>query len=206
MKVSYTVMAHPARMDAAVALAASVGAGLVIDSLGVGETENGDRAWRMFDPTADWHVVLQDDALPVEEFTAHVERALTAARWPIVSLYVGSGRPHQRRVLNRVQWAKAQGASWMEAPTMLWGVGIAMTTATVHEFLVWGDGKDGPYDRRIGRFARAIGSGVGYVLPSLVDHADGPTLVQHPWGPPLVPRRAVWLGTAESYDSAAVYW
>jgi hypothetical protein len=207
MRVSYSVMAHVDRADEASALAESLGGcDIAWDSalLAYGETLNGDRAWALHDPSCAWHVVLQDDALPVDGFLEAVPQALAHAGGTLVSLYVGGGRPYPLQVGAAVANAKRAGRSWLESAQLLWGVAVAMPTPLVPEFQRWGFRQEGVYDKRLGRFAVTKGMRVRYTTPSLVDHADGPTLITHPWGPPTTPRRARSLGIADTYDTPTV--
>jgi hypothetical protein len=202
--VSFTVMGHTARQQQARRLARDLSCPAMFDTpeLGLGEVANGNRAWACA-RHADWHAVLQDDALLVPGFLEALPRALAAADHSIVSLYTGTGRPLQRSVESAIRVADARGWAWLEHRTLLWGVAVAMPTGLAPDFLAWGAGQPGPYDERIGRFARERRIPVLYTHPSLVDHADGPTLLQHKVGPPTAPRRAHRLGTAADYTTPA---
>lgn len=208
VSVSYAVMAHTARLGAALELAETVGADLFVDDGTLGENANSDRAWAAADPEADWHVVLQDDAVPVPGFTGQVEAALSVAPATVVSFYVGGGMPFQTvgPVRYAIEQADLVDAAWFEADTLHWGVGVAMPAAWVHDYLTRVAGDETPYDERIGAYvARHRGTPVRYTWPSLVDHADGPTLVEHADGlPRVVPRRAYRTGTRNDWDAAVV--
>lgn len=202
--VSVAVMAHTARAQQALHLAAALGARLSIDDGTLGETVNGDLAWSMHDPYADWHLVLQDDAVPVDGLLEHVAAALEHCPPTAVSLYVGTGRPRQPAVERGIALAEAKGTAWMECATLLWGVAVAMPTAHVAPFLSWAQANRLPYDRRIGAYWQRARIPVRYTWPSLVDHADGPTLLDHPWGRPTMPRRAWRVGVPSTWDTEAV--
>lgn len=206
MNVSYAVMAHTSRAEAVWRLTSLIGGPLAItvDSGALGETRNGDLAWGSYAPDGDWHVVVQDDALPVPEFRRHVDAALAASPPAVVSLYVGTGRPHQPKVARLIREANTRDAAWIETPDLWWGVGVAMPTGVVEAFLTWGMDRDGPYDQRIGAFAREAGLPVRSTWPSLVDHADGPTLLAHAWGPPRTSRRAHRIGARLDWDTEVV--
>jgi hypothetical protein len=167
-----------------------------VDKGTMGELGCGDRAWGQYHVDSDWHVVLQDDAIPCDNFTTHVESALgflSDAGWDksVVSFYTGTLRPQRERVASSVATADAVGATWLKSRSLMWGVGVAMPTFKIRQFLSWGKRHSGlPYDVRIGTFARRNEMPVLYTVPSLVDHADGPSLVKHSYGPPTGPRRA----------------
>jgi hypothetical protein len=204
VRLSVAVMAHADRIDQAERLAATTGAKLLVDDGTLGEIANGDQAWGLHDPEADWHLVLQDDAQPIDNLLHHVTAALEHAPRTAVSLYVGTGRPKQDAVQRAIQLATDRGTAWLEHPTLLWGVAVAMPTDHIGPFLQWAKTSHLPYDRRIGAYWQQVRTPVRYTWPSLVDHADGPTLVTHPWGPPKAPRRAWRVGTPDQWDTEAV--
>jgi hypothetical protein len=197
-------MAHVDRLDQAQRLARATGASLAVDDGRRGENANGDWAWREHDRDSDWALTLQDDAQPVDDLLNHVAAALEHAPRTAVSLYVGTGRPKQPAVEAAVHTATATGAAWLEHPTLLWGVAVAMPTDHITPFLTWARTNHLPYDKRIGAYWQRARIPVRYTWPSLVDHADGPTLVKHPWGPPRAPRRAWRVGIPDRWDTPVV--
>lgn len=205
-------MAHTLRAEDAWTLRQATDADLVvIDDGSMGETQCGDTTWEdLSDLNTDWSVVLQDDAVLVDGFRPALDAALDVAGDALVGLYVGTCRPRSWEVQYAVEVADAMDASWLTSSLMLWGVGIAMPTRLIPEFLTWGRsrqaGTDARYDRRLGWFARRIGLPIKYTWPSLVDHADGPSLVAKPRPQRIQPcsRVARRVGVRESYDGPAV--
>jgi len=186
--VDVVVMAHPSRAPQALALARQIDALTAWDERN-DEWDNGARAWRTTDPAADWAVVVQDDAVPVPNFRHHLERALAKTPRTGISLYVGTGRPRAERVRRAAHEATRQGASWLECDSLLWGVAIALPAEHVDPMLDWAQHQRQPYDQRISAwYRRSRKQPVRMTWPSLVDHADGPTLVKS--GRPAVPRHA----------------
>ncbi|MBN0040229.1 hypothetical protein JN535_08640 [Cellulosimicrobium cellulans] len=210
VNVSYAVMAHTARLGHALDLAESLDAALFVDDGRLGENANGDRAWAAADPDADWHVVLQDDAVLVAGFVDQVRRALAASPRTVVSFYVGTGMPFSTvgPVRYAISEATAVDAAWFATDALHWGVAVAMPTSWVHDYLATMTSDPTPYDQRIGKYAAAYRrSPVRYTWPSLVDHADGPTLVDHADGlPRVVPRRAYQVGTRSDWDTPPVWF
>ena len=192
-------MAHIDRATDAQHLANLLDASVSLDDGTLGENANGDRAWSMFNPADAWHIVLQDDAVPIDNFRTHAAAALAVAPPTAVSFYVGTGRPLQGLVGKAIAAADASRHAWLSFHGMLWGVGVAMPTADIPAFLEYAAGSRLPYDERIGEFWRLRGVHVRYTWPSLVDHADGPTLLHHPWGAPTAPRRAHRVGVPVSW-------
>lgn len=120
---------------------------------------------------ADYHVILQDDAILPPNFYKHCENALNAV--PIrslVSFYTGTGRPLPDRVTNAVK--RAANSSWLVANTLYWGVGIAIPTAHITDMLETIADRTEVYDTRIGIAYQCQRLPVYYTNPSLVDHDD----------------------------------
>lgn len=139
-------------------------------------------AWGMRDPYSDWHVVLQDDAVPCADLLAGLARGLEEVdERGIVSLYLGGGAPLPRLWGGLAARADAEGASWVIGPRTTWGVGLAIPTAWVPDMLDTGDRQgQAPDDVRIGRWANRRRYEAWFPWPSLVDHREGDSLVGHP--------------------------
>jgi hypothetical protein len=165
--------------------------------------DTGRRAWEAIDQTADWGMVVQDDALVTRDLIAGLERA--AAFLPercLVSPYTGTRRPVASRVERAVQAAKAANASWIRMPSLNWGVAIMAPTDIIDKMLPWCDKQTYPnYDRRIGRYAIDVLRLPTYCTwPTLVDHRDDDSLVGHGRG-----RKAhQFLG--EDASALSVHW
>lgn len=180
MKIDVRIMAHPSRRERAERLAERVGAGITWDERD-DEWDTAARTWGAIDGLADAGVVLQDDALPIDDFREHLAAALDAAPYPtLISLYVGTGRPLQRRVEHAIRRANHRGAAWLAAPTLYWGPAVVLPVSRIGPMLAWCDDKALPYDSRLGAFCGAcMHRPVLYTWPSLVDHDDDePSLVQ----------------------------
>ena len=174
-------MAHVERAEAVLALQEQVDPDFISwDDGSRGEWANGSEIWhRLADEPTDWSVVLQDDAQPVDNFREHVAAMLDRAPLTAVGLYVGTCRPRAMQVLVAVEKARELDAAWLEADTLLWGVGVALPTAAIPPMLEWADRMDTAYDQRIGQWFRRQGIPVRYTWPSLVDHTDGPSMIRH---------------------------
>lgn len=143
---------------------------------------NGVQAWMMFDPAADYHLVIQDDALPCADLLAGVEVALehVPGDGP-VSLYMGTKRPTPTLVTQMAKQADDEGACWIGLPLLGWGVAFAAPVAAIPEMIsVAGGMKRQPYDTRIGRYWRTtVKVPAWHTWPCLVDHHQGRSLVGH---------------------------
>ncbi len=154
--------------------------------------ETGSRAWALFDPRADWHLVIQDDVRVVPDLLARTAALLDGLehRGP-VSLYIGRGRPRQAAVRRAV--ADSVGG-WVTMPWLLWGPAFALPTAQIPRMLAACRVGSREYDRRISNYFERQHIPTLYTLPCLVDHRDEGSLLGHDRG---VERRA-WEWAGES--------
>lgn len=177
MNISITVMAHPKRRkQAEMLLVKLAGQGFVFcgitwDQIN-SEWDTGKRALLAGVPAkADWHVVLQDDAILPPNFYEHVANALTVIpQKSLVSLYTGTGRPLPDRIITAIE--RAGDCSWLKFSTLLWGVAVALPTAHITEMLDFVADRTEVYDSRIGWAYMRQALPVYYTNPSLVDHDD----------------------------------
>lgn len=144
--------------------------------------DTGRRAWEAIDQTAEWGMVVQDDALPCRDFIAGMQAALDRVPLNVlVSPYIGTRRPVRSRIERVVSEAAAAKAAFIEMPSLNWGVAITAPTHIIDGMLPWCDEQNYPnYDRRIGRYAIDVRRmNTWCTFPSLVDHRDIPSLIGH---------------------------
>lgn len=189
MTLSCAIMAHPDRKPYVDELLLQLNSAVPISWDGAGEPSAigeqrwkvGREAWQMFASGADWHVVLQDDAIVCDDFLAGFAKALehVPEQALVASAYCGAKRPGQIPFTRIAKTARNDGASWLRSMQVWWGVAIAARTETIEPMLEWCDTKIGsPYDSRIGAYYRwKAGSDAWFTWPSLVDHRDGPSLI-----------------------------
>lgn len=204
-------MAHTARWDDAIRLADCTGAIIFPDDGTLGCDGNHRNAWaalatmRTSYPRPPWSVVLEDDAQPVDGFLDQLDAVLAAAPTPIVSLYLGHSRPPTWQPWIRQQTIRATQADscFIHCKRMLHAVGIAMHTRMIPDMLTAVADLDGlPMDEAITEYARGAGYAISYCWPSIIDHADGPTLVAHRDGRPRdEPRRAWRTGVRSAWHT-----
>lgn len=139
------------------------------------------RAWEMFNPAADYHVLIQDDAIVCDDFLAGLERALEhVPEESLVCPYLGMGGMTPARWLVMAARADDQGASWVRANKLMWGVCIVAPTALIPQMLSDCDRRTGvPDDMRISGWFERRGQECWYTWPSLVDHRNVPSLTKH---------------------------
>jgi GR25 family glycosyltransferase involved in LPS biosynthesis len=195
MRISYAVVGHTSRQSQAEALAQTLNATLSLDDGTLGEGINHDRAWvAATTQDSDWSVVLEDDAVPIHDFQVQLAEALANAPAPIVSAYLGTSRPPQYQ--RRIQQALARDTHWILSNELLHHVAVAIRTNLVGQMLTAVECSTLPADYRIGSWARQCDYPIAYTNPSLVDHADGPTVIIHQDGQPRhAPRKAWQVGT-----------
>lgn len=216
--IAIAVVAHPRRYEMARELANLVGAECVSwDDAQIGCAENQRRAWEYLkngDPDS-WSVVLEDDAQPVAEFRNQLKMALARAPSPVVSLYLGRGRPpHWQTSIARVIADDPQNPrdpNWVVGTHLLNHVGVAMKTHLIADMLHFVGDKE-PMDENISDWATRRKIKVSYTRPSLVDHRDTPTMMEH--HPSRFPekdmksrneiRRAWLVGGRDKWDNTSV--
>lgn len=207
--ISYAVVAHQTRLTEAAQLAHTLGAVITLDDGSIGANRNHLRAW---DITAtldsDWAAVLEDDAQPVDEFAEQAEQALSSAPEPVVSFYLGQTRPRrwQERIAPAIATAEDRQAHWLTTTHVLHAVAVAIRVELREDWLDFAATSPLPIDERLTAWCLTRDHKVAYTWPSLVDHADGPTLVHHTSinGPPPGPRRAWRTGTRPNWTPQAV--
>jgi len=193
VKVSYSIMAHPDRADHVDALTAQlIGEGLPEVAISWDRegpaSGNHDRVWRnaraawvMHEPDADWHVLIQDDAVLCKDFAAGMSEALRHVRGPaVVSPYLGNGRMVPSRWERVATLADQREAVWIRTSKLMWGVTIAIPTLLISDMIKHADQRIGvPDDMRVAGWAERNGVDVWYTWPSLVDHRSVPSLTKH---------------------------
>lgn len=139
------------------------------------------RAWEMHHPDADWHLLLQDDAIVAPDLLEATSAALTCVPpRAIVSLYIGTGRPLPWMWKQLGERADQGGASWIVGPRVMWGVALAVRTESIPDMLAYADQQHGiPDDMRVGRWARRQRWQAWFPWPSLVNHPDDESLLGH---------------------------
>lgn len=170
------VVAHTKRLVQAQALASQIGAVTFLDDGTQGEWANHARALTWAAEHGTHAVIVQDDALPIPEFSECVRQAIEHKPDDLIGLYVGRSRPLRERVEKAVAKADEIGASWLTCERLCWGVATIVPTHAIDALLTYET--TAPYDRRLGMAWREhTGRDVVYTWPSLVDHADGESVI-----------------------------
>lgn len=168
--ISTAIMAHPSRAALAETLWERLGGELVFDEKG-DEWDTGRRALLAYDPRAEWHAVIQDDAILSTHFDEALELACAHAGDKPIGLYVGKVRPMPRTIRKAVRAAQIHGCAWLEGHGPRWGVGVAIPTRFIPALVASADLYSHPhYDARLTHFFKTAGVYCRYPVPSLVDH------------------------------------
>lgn len=176
--ISATVMAHPKRKARAEELLRELEQYPFVDPSITWDEQNdewhtGERALKQGIGKAEWHVVIQDDAILSPGFYDNLQGALAAApKRTLISLYTGTARPLGQRVKIAVDKARIANASWLSHYLLFWGVGICIPSAHIEHALEFVEGRTEDYDVRLGIFYQRNMLPVYYTQPSLVDHDD----------------------------------
>jgi hypothetical protein len=196
------VVGHLARADHARTLTKTVNADyLSLDdgTLGCDNNHHHVAAFLAELPST-WSVILEDDAQPVAQFTTQLSAALPMSPSPIVSLYLGRSRPPHWQSRIRHALAAITDESWLISTHLLHAVGYAIRTDLLPSLL--SHSSTLPSDQHISSWAKRFGHTIAYSVPSLIDHADMPTLVNHPDGAPRRKGRTAWtVGTREHWTT-----
>lgn len=192
MKLSVSIMAHRARQEHAEELQSRLDreAPIVYDPQPLPSPDpvqrwhTGRMAWEAHDPEADWHMVIQDDALVCDDLVSGLEKALEVlGPKGLVCAYSGTGKPDQTHIKRAIAHAREHGHSWWSSRSLCWGVAIIAPVPTIGAMLKWCSQphrKGINYDKKIGLYYRDVKNWRSwYTNPSLVDHRDGESLVGH---------------------------
>lgn len=199
--------AHPSRQALVDALLDRLGLGAehVVWDRGNDSWATGARAWEAHDPDADWHLVIEDDAIVCRDLLVGLEQALDhVPTESVVSLYLGN-KTASREVANAAAAADSRICQWIRASTLVWGVAIAAPVVSIEPMLGWCHRQkrypSRVYDTRIARYyAEVLNWPAYYTWPSLVDHGQEPSLLGHGPG-----RQAIaFIGATAS--AAAIDW
>lgn len=185
MQVSVAIMAHPKRKKMVPALKEQLPGAKVAWDKKNNRWDTGRRALLNHSKDADWHLVVQDDAILCQNFLAGVHAALAHVPSDVpVSFYTGRTRPYADVIKKAVRSAQADGRAWLALRGPLWGVALALPVPVIRGMVADAD-KLGiaNYDMRMAEWFHDRGTLCWYSLPCLVDHRVGPD------NPSLVPER-----------------
>lgn len=139
--------------------------------------DTGSRALLAADPQADYHLVIEDDAIICWNLVAGCRRALAhVPEGHPVGLYVGQNHEIIDGLFDR---GRADGRSWLAYFGPWWGVGLMIPAADAERLVEWAEKecKTPKYDTRIALFYKRREMTCWYTIPSLVEHRS---MVENP--------------------------
>lgn len=158
-------MAHPKRAEYIPYLKSRLGDVPVAMDDGCGLLENCKRAWRLRDPNADYHVVIQDDCIICDDFYNRAVERIKKANGLAVSFFYSQSKFY-RKFLNE---AKTTGAITKKG--LYGGLAICLPTKLIPEMLAHYESQKGPFDdHRINKFLMSKKIDIYSPIPCLVDH------------------------------------
>ncbi len=134
------------------------------------------RAWEMYDNQANYHLVVQDDAIIGKNFRINVLKQIDKHPDHAFSFYFGN----RKRFLETAKKADINGG--IEMWWISWGVAICLPTKIIPGLLNFFPTIKGHLtkhdDTVIANYLAKIKMPVWYPMPSLVDHRDEKSLVE----------------------------
>jgi hypothetical protein len=185
---------------------------IFIDDGTLGGPGNHRWAWAELACTAsesEWIVVIEDDALPCNDFREQLDSALDVCPVDIASFYLGKCRPKPWMpfVEQAVARALSEQACWITSDAVIHAVCVAIRGPELVESMLNRTSKHfRPIDERISFWCRQFGHETCYSFPSLVDHDDDlPTTVVHPDREEREKGRVAWrFGSRDRWTSKSI--
>ena len=177
IKLSISVMAHPSRQEYFQELQDKLN--IPMSQFAVDKKnnliENCKAAWRLYDKTADFHVVIQDDAIVCNYFRERAEQFLNERE----SERIAKGEPVYgynffiKREYDTVKMESFVRQGYLIEPRNRGGVAICLPVNQIESMLRHFNTTNSRHDdERINNWIVANGFKMIFPLPSLVDHND----------------------------------
>lgn len=133
------------------------------------------RAWLLHDPTADYHFVIQDDAIIGKDFHENIQKLVANGDDFVYNLYLG--RPKFRTVVAN---ARAKGRTHLIRPNIHHEIALGFPVRRIKDMVRFVDtensGQEVQHDRFINRYVTGNKLSVFFPLPSLIEHRAEPSL------------------------------
>ncbi len=126
------------------------------------------RAWLAHDPEAEYHVVIQDDAIVCNNFRELAEARLT--RDCVYSFYAG------KLLKTQIDIARRNKKDYVFNSFIFNEIALCMKTEHIADMVKFCDEKMADTDQQIGKWAAKNRKGIIYTIPSLIDHRDEESL------------------------------
>lgn len=208
MRISPVVVAHTSRDIQAKQLASQLNdCPITLDDGTLGAGRNHLKAWILANthPDTTHCLVVEDDAIPVDDIHTQMMEALTVAPSPVVSFYTGINRPPQWQI--PIQAALGQNTEWLCCDEVLHAVALCIRADLIPDMCQTVENIRLPIDQAIGKWTRLRGIPVSYTNPSLFNHADGEPVIthRHDGQPRVAPRVAHRFGSRNRWGSTITW-
>lgn len=197
--IPIAIVTHEGRAAHAQILAEKIGAeAMSVDDIKMGCEANHRRTWSwLASGNARWSVILEDDVVVAPAFRFQLAQILTKAPTPIVSLYLGRGRPphHQGAIATAITSLPSENTCFLLGKDLLSAQGYAVHTNLLSTFLAaTTDRPDVPIDEQFSAVARGLEIPISYTWPSIVDHREdlAPVISTRADGQARTERRVAW--------------
>jgi len=171
--ISVSIMAHSSRSDNFDYLREKLNdPPFAIDQQGqeIGVWENAKRAWKLYDPEAEYHVVVQDDIIIGKGF---LERAEQLMKHDVIYNFYMGKRPRFRR---EIEQAKAKNKRFIIKTNLHHECCFGMRTERIDEMIKYCDSLNPKSDRVINKYINKEKLMVFFTMPSLVSHRKNQSL------------------------------
>lgn len=163
-------MAHPSRVDFIPYLKEKLGDVPIAWDEKNNIWDTCRRAWLLFDPKADYHFVIQDDAIIGKDFKKNLEKLVDGSD-QVYNLYIG--RP---RFVAEVRNAQKKGLDHLLKTNIHHEIALGFPTKRVKEMVEFVDKRNEKeevqHDRFINTYVTAKKLKVYFPMPSLIDHRN----------------------------------
>jgi hypothetical protein len=168
MKLSISIMMHPSRKEYLPYLKSKLGDVPVAMDEGCGLIQNCKNAWLLHDPTADYHVVIQDDCIVCDDFYIRAIAHLDNAQGLPASFFYS-----QSKFYNKFKKERAETGAILKK-AIYGGLAICLPVKLIPEMLSFYDKQKIPFDdHRIGLFCMSKKLNIYNPFPCLIDHRQG---------------------------------
>lgn len=184
-KLSIVIMAHPERAKYIPYLKERLGDVPVVYDEKSNIWDTCRRAWLAIDRSAEYGVVIQDDAIVCDNFRERAEALLQDDL--IYSFFAG------HLLSERIRHAESKGRGFVESGQIFNEIALCMRTSHIDDMIKHCDTMEAQTDQEISRWARLHRIKVRYPIPSLIDHRDDESIFQRNYNRPAWnrPRKAV---------------
>ena len=168
-RVSVSIMMHPSRKKYLPYLKKKLGNVPVAMATDASIWNTCKKAWLLFDPKAEYHFVIQDDAIIGKNFYEHVEGLISNGSEYVYNLYLG--KPRFRSAVKR---AKDKKKGYIRKSNIHHEIALGFPTKHIEKMVKYVDqintAENINHDKTINRYVRENNMVVFFPLPSLIDH------------------------------------